>query len=397
MKIQRNIRLLEIFTLCTNMSFIIPVILPYYRDQMGLDFKAFLLGEAAFAAVVVLLEVPSGWLSDIWQRKHVLALAAFANMFGYGCLLIGDNLVWAVAAQMILGIGISLISGTNTALLYDSLLSCNREGEFRKHEGRRAGLGFYSVAGGSIIGGFIYPLHHQLPVLLSIILLGAAVILACLMQEPSRHQQRPEKHPIADMIATAKYALHGHAEIGLIILLAAVMFCSTKLIMWSQQPYYMAMGVHESLFGFLMAAGFVLAGFSSQMGHKLDGKCSSMTALVGVCLVAILVCIGASVHVGWSGIVLLMLGGSCLYGMAAPRVSEEINSRVGSERRATILSTQNLMVNLLFIPVSTMIGWISGHYGITGALLGIAGWLGVTGLGLAFLINKYGRHHTNNI
>ena len=48
MRVDRNIRLLEAHAIFTNMRFVIPVILPFYRDQMGLSFDDFLLGEARF-------------------------------------------------------------------------------------------------------------------------------------------------------------------------------------------------------------------------------------------------------------------------------------------------------------------------------------------------------------
>ncbi len=391
MRARNNIKLLEAYTICTNMGFVIPVILPYYRDQMGLDFKDFLLGEACFAAVVVLLEVPTGWISDVWKRKNTLMLGAFFDLLGYMCLLIGDNLFWAILGQSIIGVGISLISGTNSAMLYDSLLSEGREAEYRRLEGRRGSFGFYSVAFASIIGGLLYPIDHQLPLILSMAAIAMAMVMAFTMDEPTRHKRRPEKHPLADMAETARYALRGHADVGLIILFAAAMFCSTKLIMWSQQPYYMAMGLHESLYGLLMAAGFLMAGASSQLGHKLDGRVGSVKMLAGIWVVAISVCLIASLYLGWAGVVLLMVGGSCLYGIAFPRVSEAINNRVDSARRATVLSTQSLMSSLFFIPVSTLMGYVSDSYGVEGALRGIACWLALAGLCLMMLVVRKGR------
>lgn len=375
------------------MSFLIAVIVPYYRDQMGLTFHDFLIGEAAFAAVVVLLEVPSGWISDVWHRKFTLALAVVFEIIGYACLLLGEGLWLAILAQSIIGVAISLISGTNSAMLYDSLLSEGRESEYRVREGKRSALGFYSVGAASVVSGFLYAVDQRLPLWMSLASLALALLTACLMVEPSRHRKLPEKHPVADMIETGRYALRGHPEIGMIILFSAVMFCATKMIMWSQQPYYMAMRLPEQIFGVLMAAGFAMAGLSSHLGHMLDGRISSVKALAAVWMVAVLVCLGASAHLGWSGVVLLMIGGTCLYGVGAPRVSEAINRRVGSERRATILSTQNLMVSLFFIPVSFVIGWISDRHGVTGALLGTAGWLAMAGLCLLFLLTRKSRRH----
>ncbi|MCK5519133.1 MAG: MFS transporter [Alphaproteobacteria bacterium] len=385
MKIQRNIRLLEIYTACISLLFIIPVMLPYYRDQMNLGFKELLIGEAVFAAAIVILDVPTSWLADVWQRKYVLALGALINMIGYAFLLIGHNLAAIIAAQCLIGTGMGLISGAVTAILYDLLLSTGRTKDFRRLEGRRMGIALYSVAFSSIAGGFLYSLHHQLPIIVMIPIMALSIIIACCMTEPKRHRKIPEKHPILDVLETTKYALHGHAEVGMIIIFSAIMFSSTKLIMWMQQPYYMAMNIPESLYGVLMAVGFLLGGLSSQFAHKVDGRVTSHQALSIIWGLAVLICLGASVNLGWTGIILLMFGGTCLYGMAWPRVTEAINEKVGSERRATVLSTQSLLRSLMFIPVSFILGKMSDQYGIQGALITLVLWLFFAGACLGIL------------
>lgn len=384
MRAARNIRLMEAWSVFMNMGFVIAVLMPYYRDEIGLSFSDFLLGEAAFAATVVLLEVPTGWLSDVWKRRSVMIAGSLAQMAGYALLLVADSLAMAALAQAVIGVGISLVSGTNSALIYDSLLEAGREGEYRMREGRRVGLALYSVAGGSIIGGFVYEHSHVLPVLMSLAAQSTGLVLACLLAEPERHKRRAEKHPLADMAETARYALRGHAEVALIIVFAAVMFSATKVIMWSQQPYYMAMNLAEKYFGLMMAAGFVLGGLSSHHAHRLDGRVSNLAALAAVWALALGCCLGAGMMApGWAGVALLMLGGTCIYGMAAPRVSEAINRHVGSERRATVLSTQNLCVSLLFIPLSWGMGEVSDAQGIGAVHLALALWLGAAGLSLA--------------
>jgi hypothetical protein len=90
----------------------------------------------------------------------------------------------------------------------------------------------------------------------------------------------------------------------------------------------------------------------------------------------------ASLSVSWGGVGLLMLAGTCLYGLAAPRVSEAINKNVGSERRATILSTQSLITSLAFIPLSIGMGHVAESYGVNIMLAAMAGWLSMAGLAL---------------
>jgi len=386
MRIQRNLRLIDAYTVGTNMIFIVPVLLLYYRDQIGIGFREFMIGESCFAAVVVLCDVPTGWISDVWQRKHAQALGILFLIMGYSCLLLARSFAMAIIAQSVIGIGISLCNGTNTAILYDSLMSVGREGEYRKREGRRQAMCMYTVATASIIGSLIYPLFHQFPLIVELMALVGALIASCLLDEPERHRRRPERHPIMDVLATIKYAVHGHVEIGFIILAAAALFSSTKIIMWTQQPYYMLLKIPEAWYGALMAVGFILSGLSSHLSHLLDGRISAPRVLAGIWIAAILICLGASVDPGWHSIILLMLGGSCIYGIGMPRVNEVINRNIDSSRRATVLSTQSTMVSLFFIPLSTVMGAVSKHWSIQAALVGLAVWLCLAGGALSLLV-----------
>jgi hypothetical protein len=146
----------------------------------------------------------------------------------------------------------------------------------------------------------------------------------------------------------------------------------------------MAMGLREDAFGLLMAVGFVLGGFSSQMAHRLDGKVNTHRAPMLAWAMAVCARLGAAVRVGWQGVALLIVGGTCIYGIAAPRVSEAINRHVGSERRATILSTQTLFSALLYIPLGAILGDVSTRWGVQVALLVLAGWLSFGGVCFAF-------------
>ncbi len=379
MRIERNLKLIGFFTVCGSMLFLIPVILPYYSEVIGLGYREFLYGETAYAAAIVLFDVPTGWISDVWKRKHTLALGYILNMIGWCILLIAHSLWQAILAQTFLGLCYSLLSGSNTALLYDSLLSVDRKNEYRKKEGKRMALSLYAIAGASVVGGFLYSINRYLPIYTTLIANFIALIAVLMIDEPERHKRIGQKHPVADIIETIKYALHGHAEVGFIIIFTAVLFCSTKLIMISQQPYYMALNFPKAAFGILIAVGFFLGGASSHWAHLLDGKINTFRALMFAWALAFFVCVGAGLHIGLSGVALLMVGGSCIYGAAAPRVNEAINRLVGSERRATILSTLSFMTSLLAIPMSALIGWISGIGGVQLSLFGIALWLCLSG------------------
>jgi len=378
-----NISLLNLYTICMNMLFCIPILIPYFEDHIGLSFQDFLIAEACFAATVVALEVPSGWISDVWKRKHVLMLSSVIYFIGLVYFALANSFLDAVLAQSIIGVGVSLFSGTNTALLYDSLLAEEREDEFSKFEGRRMGIGLYSFAAASIIGGFLYEINPRFPFYLEAVMALPAILFAYMMVEPPRVKSAVTTNPLKDMLSTMRYALHGQTEIAFIIIFAAVLFSGTKLIMWSQQPYYMELEIPEFYFGILIAVGALLGGLSCQLGHHIDGRISNIRMLFVILLIAVAICFVAGMYLHYLGVFLLMFGGSCLFGLANPRVDNAINQRIGSERRATILSTKNLLWQLFFIPSSLLIGWLIDNGNISSGLYGIIGWLMLGGLCIA--------------
>jgi fucose permease len=142
------------------------------------------------------------------------------------------------------------------------------------------------------------------------------------------------------------------------------------MMMWSQQPYYTAIGLDPAWFGVLMASGFFMGSLASNLGHLLDHRFRNRTVLmVMLCLeVALLAGSGLLHNLGGA---LLLISGSLFWGMGWPRVQDAINKRADSYHRATVLSTASMMIHLLFIPLSLMLGWISDHFGIHVAVLGL--------------------------
>jgi MFS family permease len=386
-KLPRNIRLQQIHVVFLNMIFILPVIVPYYQDVIGIGFREFMIGEAIFSATVVLMEIPTGWLSDLWTRKRAMIVGSLFNCAGYAMLWLADSFFMAVAAQAVIAISVSLLSGTVSALVYDSLLEAGQEKEYRRLEGFRHGLGFYVLAVSCVIGGLLYSYSPRLVAFLSMATTLVSLGAACLMIEPARHKEPVHKNPFADMVKTMRYALHGHIEIAGIIVMSAVLFGATKALLWTQQPYYMLLGLPAVWFGVLTASGFLLAGFGGHFSHKLDGRYGNLPVLGAFMLWAFFVCVIAGAFPGLYAVPLLLTG-SLIYGLGYPRVTGAINDRVSSARRATILSTANMMVHVLSIPLLFMMGQVESAHGIRASLLFVALALAVGGLVAGALVYR---------
>lgn len=383
----RNIWLLNLFTVCVNAVFVLPIILPYYREHLGLTFHDFLIGESLFAAVIVLLDVPTGWIADQWGRKKTLIAGAF--MFGVGFVfLLEANGFWsAMLSQAVIGIGTSLMSGANSALLYDSLLAAGRENEFRKREGFRFALMLYSAAIASVIGGYLYTISPNLPFEIEIGFTMLATLIGFGFIEPPRHKKAVEGNPMADIWRTVKYVTHGHKEIAGLIMLMTLAFSTTKICMWSIQAYTEAMHLPESYNGWILSGVMLLGGICGHIGHKifpsLYGR-KALYILVGSLIVAM---IGAGISITWFGLACLTYE-AFVFGFGMPRAQEAVNNLAGSGERATILSTASVSVSVGFIPMSQLIGWVSDHAGIGAGLLSHAALISVLGVWSYILIER---------
>jgi len=363
----RDIRLLNGAKAAHNALFIVPVLVPYYQFQIGLSFRELLLGEAVFALVIVAMEVPSGWLADIWQRKYVLLLGFFLNVFCYLGLWLADGFWLAIGAQAMIGVGISLVSGADVALLYDRLLETGRTAEFRRLEGIRHGIGLYALAAASIVGGGLYVWQPEVPILLTALAELVAFFCIFFVQEPVRQKPEQKRHPLYDIFETARRTFSDHPPLVGLYLFAAVTFAITINGYWVQQPYYAYLGIPLAWYGWLAGVAHLLGGLGGTFGHHLETFWSRRQILAGASVFLILAYGVSGLLPGYHGVVLLLAGG-IVWGVTGPMFQDMVNSRIASTRRATMLSLSSFGVRLMFVPTSLAVGWVQEGWGIAVAV-----------------------------
>ena len=375
----KNVALLNYYNFLMGFLPVIAVIVPFYSNQIGLTFQEFLIGEAIFAAIVVGMEIPSGWISDIWKRKQALIIAAIIETIGMVMIGFADSFWTAVFGQALMGVGVSLTSGTTTALLYDTLLEEGRVEEFRKREGKRAGIGLYSVGIASLIGGFLYEIDPYLPVWISAATYAMCVPIAMMMDEPGRHKETVKKNPFYDMVQVMKYALRTNRKIAALIFFTAILYGSTQTGMWMQQPYYIALEIPEMWFGVFASLGFLVGGAGSHLGHFLEKYMRPVKILACLWLCAAMCWMASGGVLGYHALVLLMISNAA-WGIGFPVMQDALNRRVDSARRATILSVASLMIRFVFIPLGIILGWVVDTYGVQNGLLALAGFVVVANI-----------------
>mgnify|MGYP001623115504 CR=1 FL=1 len=109
-----------------------PIIVLFYEEN-GLGLKDIFLLKSVYSIVLVSLDIPTGYLADAWG-----CIVAFG---GYICYSLSSTFYAFFIAEILLGIGQSLVSGADSALLYDTMLHYDRENEYLKYEGKVTMIG----------------------------------------------------------------------------------------------------------------------------------------------------------------------------------------------------------------------------------------------------------------
>src|SRR5207247_6944210 len=89
----------------------------------GIGMRQFMELQAVFALVILCGELPSGLLSDLWGRKKTLLLGSTLKAVSFSLLPLWSSYAGFLFYHLTMGIALSMISGGDVALLYDSSLA----------------------------------------------------------------------------------------------------------------------------------------------------------------------------------------------------------------------------------------------------------------------------------
>ena len=119
----RNILKAYAASFLKNLQFFGPISVPYFLDWLRVDYTRMFILQAWFLFWVFILEVPTGVVADKFGRKMSVAIGCLlfaADMLFFG---LSRNYYLLFAAEFLGAVGMTLISGADQALLYDSLVA----------------------------------------------------------------------------------------------------------------------------------------------------------------------------------------------------------------------------------------------------------------------------------
>lgn len=358
-----NINKLYLIKIAKWFMLYMPIIVLFYQENGLAMYDVFLL-QGIYSVAIVVLEIPSGYFADVWGRKSTMVIGAVFGIAGFTVYTVSHGFWGFLIAEMILGIGQSFISGSDSAMLYDTMLHEKKEKEYIKVEGRVISIGNFAETTAAIFGGLLAEVSLRTPFIAQVFVAAIALPAAILLVEPPSHARR--KATFKEIVNIVRFSLLESKPLKFYIYLSAVIGTSTLSFAWFVQPYLHQQGYDPSEIGILWALLNLVVGITTLYAYKIEKRLGEVKTILLI-VITIAVCyISAGLITSFIGISFLFI----FYfarGVATPVLKDYINRITASEIRATVLSVRNFVIRFNFAIIGPFLGWYTDHYSLAQA------------------------------
>ena len=336
-----------------------PIIILFFQET-GLSLFEIMILQSSYSVIVACMEIPSGFFADVLGRKKSLIIGAFLSFFGFSIISISFDFWQFMMAQILLGVGQSFISGSDSALLYDTLISTKKTDSYDKIEGKSYGIGNFSEAIAGILGGLLAATSLRFPWYAQTGVAFLVIPFAFSLVEPQLNLKNKIERSYKSILNIVKFSILENQKLRGLIFLSSAIGMATLSAAWFAQPYFSLIDLPIKWFGIVWAILNLTAGFSSVNSYRLTSVIDHKTKLFLISIIIGISFVSLSFIESYFGLVFLFLI-YIMRGFATPTLYNLINKETSSEIRATVLSVRSFFIRISFAIVAPIIGWITDN------------------------------------
>lgn len=361
---RQNITSLYLIKVSKWFTLIMPIIVLFYEEN-GLGLKEIFLLKSVYSIVLVTLDIPTGYLADAWGRRNCLFTGCLIAFGGFMSYSFSSTFGAFFIAEILLGIGQSLVSGADSALLYDTMLHYDREEEYLKYEGKVTMVGNFSEAFAGIFGGLLATYSLRLPFYcqVGIAFIGIPAALALKEYNAKTHII----NPIKNILNIIRYSLFTNKSLCYDIMFSGIIGAATLTMAWFVQPVLMHIQLPTGLFGVVWTILNLTVGIAALYSDALNARLGENRTYTLILIFIVCGYVAVSFTLNYFSLFLFLLF-YIVRGFATPILKGYINRQTFSEMRATVLSIRNFIIRLIFAAMAPFIGWLNDAFSLAFAL-----------------------------
>jgi MFS family permease len=333
-----------------------------------------------FNAVLIGFEVPTGALADRIGRRITMMLGSLAMASAFLAYYAGASFGAFVGAEALFALGMTLVSGPDSAYLYDLLKEQGVHRRYGAYEGTASAWKHVGMTAAFAVGGFLGQRQAALPFGVAAALCACAALVAWQLREaPPATRLRARWGGYGNHIARALRSVLARPRLRSAIAYSALVFVLLRIGLWLYQPYLTDAGLDVAQTGLVFAGLYLLAALCSRGFDRIRARLpggSIVWVLPAVLAVSYLV-LGRFCALWGIALLATQKGVDGLY---SPLTKEMLNREIeDSAERATVLSAESMVRRLLFSLFAPACGMLFDRFGRSAAyeLCGVVGLLAV--------------------
>jgi len=380
MRLKDNINKMYLLKAVKWFMIIMPIIVLFFEEH-GLSLTQIMILQATYSLFVALFEIPSGFFADVYGRRISLFYGSIFIFLGYLIFSFFSGFNEFLIAEILLGIGGSLISGADSAILYDTLLELKQDEDYTKIEGKSYGIGNISEGFAGVLGGFLAISSIDLPVYVQTVVMFFSIPITYSLVEPKSSYKLAKN--FNSILLVVKETFLYHNKLKWYIIYSSAMGVGTLSIAWFVQPFLLELDTPLVYYGIIWASLNIIAGVTSYYSYIF--KNSNLLIYISFIMIISLISLGINISVyGFLFIVFIYI----IRGIITPNLRNLININSTSERRATVLSLRSFMIRISFALIAPVLGYITDIYSISYVFYILALLVGTTSLLAAYKLNN---------
>lgn len=392
MDLSKNISLISARSFFAMFLITIPILVPYWRS-LGLSMHEIFEIQAIFGLAVAVLEVPTGYIADLFGRKLSVVLGSFISGVGFTILLFADSYWSLVGFEVVLALACTLVSGAEDAILFESIPA----GVSRKKViGSFTSFGLIGEVLAALLAGFLVMYSFRAVLWAQVIVSWIPFFVSLFLVEPPRPPVKRGSHVAEIRDVFVKVIAHEPLT-RLVFINFVVAGLSSFCVVWLLQEFWRQSQVPMSYFGVMWAALMLVSVFVSRGAHALESLLGAHRTLL---LIALAPIVGYLLMAFAPPLVGIVAGGLFYVtrGLTYVIYQDAFNWRVPSQYRATANSFVSLFFRLAFVPIGPFLGSVVDQQGMrTGLVVLALGFSGTLVLLLLPLVRRIDELHVEYI
>ena len=338
-----------------------PIIVLFFQEH-GLSLSKVMILQSIYSISVALFEIPSGYIADIFGRKKAIIISTILSFIGYVLFSFFSDFTVFIIAEILIGVGGSLMSGSDSAIIYDTLIENNDKKKYTKVEGKNYAIGNFSEAIAGILGGILAATSIYYPVYIQTIILSFSIPIAFSIIEPKINNSYTKKKDLK-IRNILKNTLFFDKKLKWLIIFSATMGVATLSIAWFCQPFFKSINIPIIYFGLIWAILNLSVGITSFNSYRIEKNMSPIKIMTIISILMPICFFFISVFNSIFSLLFILLI-YLIRGIVTPLLRNYINIEISSEKRATVLSIRSFFIRIVFASTAPLFAYFAENTSI---------------------------------